>query len=169
MARQKLARGGAEKTDAFDGCGGGVLKVVDLKRASATDVAGMHHIRATVRENVLSNEAAITVEDYVRFLEREGETWIASIDSQLAGFGVLDRLNQSIWALFVAPTFESHGIGKTLLARLVERAEALGMRNLSLTTTAGTRAEQFYIRQGWQPNGVAPNGEIQFTRQSLPV
>ena len=129
----------------------------------------MHHIRTTVKENVLSNEAAITFDDYVRFLENEGETWIASIDSQLAGFGVLDRPNQAIWALFVAPTFEAHGIGKALLARLVERAEALGMLHLSLTTTAGTRAEQFYIRQGWQPNGVASNGEVKFSRQFLPA
>lgn len=133
---------------------------LNLRLAIADDVPAMHRIRKSVTENILSDDNALGHGDYLPFLGANGETWVGEFDGTMAGFGAIDRRNASVWALFVAPEFESRGVGKGLLNQLLERAGALGMTALHLTTTAGTRAEQFYVRQGWQLNGTAPNGEI---------
>lgn len=131
-----------------------------LRLAALPDVPAMHRIRTSVTENILSDGSTFGHDDYVPFLSSDGETWVAELDDQMAGFGAIDRRDSSIWALFVAPEFESRGVGKALLNQLVQRAQLLGMRALHLTTTPGTRAEQFYIRQGWQLAGTAPKDEV---------
>ena len=131
-----------------------------LRLAVADDIPDMHRIRKSVTENVLSDENALGHADYLPFLGPIGETWVGEFGGVMAGFGAIDQGNASVWALFVAPEFESRGVGKALLSQLLGRARLLGMTALHLTTTAGTRAEQFYIRQGWHLNGAAPNGEI---------
>lgn len=120
----------------------------------------MHDIRKAVNENTLSDDNALGHGEYVPFLGLHGETWIGAFDGVMAGFGAIDRRNASVWALFVSPQFEAQGIGKTLLAKLVDRAKFLGLAGLHLTTTAGTRAEKFYIRQGWVYDGHAPREEV---------
>ena len=133
---------------------------LELRLAVADDVADMHRIRKSVKENILSDENALGHNDYLPFLGPNGETWVGEFEGAMAGFGAIDRRNASVWALFVAPEFESRGVGKALLNQLLDRAQALGMAALHLTTTPGTRAEQFYIRQGWQFVGVARNDEV---------
>ena len=160
MAQQKLARGGPETVDEVDGCGGGVLSALNLRLAVNADIPAMHNIRKSVTENILSVSSALGHDDYRPFLVTDGETWIGEVDGQMAGFGAIDQCNSSIWALFVAPEFESQGVGKALLNKLLARAKSLGLTSLALTTTPGTRAERFYIRQGWQKKGAAPNGEV---------
>ena len=134
--------------------------VLELRLALFHDIPSMHAIRTSVTENVISEGSTFGHDDYVPFLAATGETWVGEIAGEMAGFGAIDRANSSVWALFVSPEFESLGVGKALLNHLVERAQQLGMTALHLTTTRGTRAEQFYIRQGWQLVGAAPNDEV---------
>ncbi|HET8528032.1 MAG TPA: GNAT family N-acetyltransferase [Gaiellaceae bacterium] len=49
------------------------------------------------------------------------------------------------------------GVGRTLLAALVERARTLGLELLWLTTHAETPSDAFYVRQGWTRAGVVPS------------
>ncbi len=135
---------------------------LEIRRAVLEDVQAMHNIRTSVTENTVSDGSTFGHVDYLPFLDAEGETWVGEFDGQMAGFGAIKQCNASIWALFVAPEFESRGVGKVLLNHLVERARMLGMTKLQLTTTPGTRAEQFYIRQGWRLAGTAPKGEVSF-------
>lgn len=134
--------------------------MLQLRLALFQNIPTMHAIRTSVTENILSEGSTFGHDDYLQFLGTNGETWVGEIDGQIAGFGAIDRSNSSIWALFVSPEFESLGIGKALLSKLIERAKQLEMTVLHLTTTLGTRAEQFYIRQGWQFVGAAPNDEV---------
>lgn len=131
-----------------------------LRLATLRDVPTMHYIRTSVTENALSEDSTFGHDDYAPFLGTSGETWVSEFEGQMAGFGAIDQRSSSIWALFVAPAFESRGVGKALLNHLVERSRLLGMTAVHLTTTPGTRAEQFYIRQGWQLAGAAPKGEV---------
>jgi GNAT superfamily N-acetyltransferase len=48
------------------------------------------------------------------------------------------------------------GIGAALLEAAAERARALGLRLLWLTTHAETRSDSFYVRCGWTRMGVMP-------------
>ena len=131
-----------------------------LRLAVEADIPEMHRIRKAVHENILSDENALSHDDYLPFLGSSGETWVGELDEKMAGFGAIDRRNASVWALFVAPQYEAQGVGKALLVKLIDRARSFGLTGLDLTTTTGTRAEQFYIRQGWQLNGHAPNDEV---------
>ena len=136
------------------------MSALKLRLAVVADIPAMHNIRKSVTENMLSESSTLGHNDYCPFLASNGETWIGEVDGQMAGFGAIDEHHSSIWALFVAPEFESQGVGKALLNKLMARAQSLGLTSLVLTTTPDTRAEQFYVRQGWQKKGAAPNGEI---------
>ena len=48
------------------------------------------------------------------------------------------------------------GIGAALLDAAAERAQAMGLRLLWLTTHADTRSDSFYVRRGWTRVGVMP-------------
>jgi len=48
------------------------------------------------------------------------------------------------------------GIGAALLDAAVERARAMGLRLVWLTTHADTRSDSFYVRRGWTRMGVIP-------------
>jgi len=52
------------------------------------------------------------------------------------------------------------GIGAALLAAAVERARAMELRLLWLTTHAGTRSDAFYVRRGWTRMGVMPEYSV---------
>jgi GNAT superfamily N-acetyltransferase len=160
MAGEKLAGSCTEEVDEADGCGGGVLMALHLRLALFQDIPTMHAIRTSVTENILSEGSTFGPDNYLQFLGASGETWLGEIDGRMAGFGAIDRNNSSVWALFVSPEFESLGVGKALLHHLITRAQQLEMTAFHLTTTPGTRAEQFYLRQGWQFVGAAPNGEV---------
>ena len=132
---------------------------VHVRMAAADDIAAMHAIRLGVTANQLSDPSRLTELDYLPYIDGRGETWVALVDGRLAGFAALDCQDQSIWALFVDPAFEGQGLGKQLMARLVESARTAKMRSLSLDTTPGTRAETFYLLRGWRKAGTASNGE----------
>lgn len=48
------------------------------------------------------------------------------------------------------------GIGGALLDAAAQRARALGLRLLWLTTHADTRSDDFYVARGWTRSGVIP-------------
>jgi GNAT superfamily N-acetyltransferase len=130
-----------------------------LRRSAAADVADLHRIRLSVRENRLTDPSRLGEADYIPFIDGHGETWHAMVEGQIAGFAALDHHDKSVWALFVDPAFEGSGLGKLLLTKLVDQARAAAIPTLSLVTTPGTRAETFYLRNGWQADGLTESGE----------
>jgi GNAT superfamily N-acetyltransferase len=122
---------------------------IHLRQAGSADIPAMSAIRLSVRENVLSDPARVTLQMYEDYLERDGRGWVAEVDGVVAGFCYADRHHASIWALFVDPAFEGRGLARQLLALAVDWLFALGHARITLGTGPGTRADRFYAAQGW--------------------
>jgi GNAT superfamily N-acetyltransferase len=120
-----------------------------LREARAADVPRLIEIRAAVRENRLTDPARIAAPDYLPYITRR-HLWLAedAAGTPIA-FAALDADGDSVWALFVAPEAERRGLGRLLLARLVEEARLLALPALTLETEAGSRAESLYRAAGW--------------------
>lgn len=130
-----------------------------LRQAGRPDIQAMHRIRLAVRENKLSDPNRITESDYVAALEELGRTWVVEVHGEIVAFATGYK-SGSIWALFVDPDHEGHGYGKVLHSAVVAWLWSLGHERIWLTTGPDTRAERFYVSQGWQPRGTVPGGDI---------
>jgi hypothetical protein len=77
-----------------------------LRRATSADIPAMSRIRLSVTENALSDPSRITPAMYEDFLERSGRGWVIEQGSEIVAFCYADKINASIWALFVSPDQE---------------------------------------------------------------
>jgi GNAT superfamily N-acetyltransferase len=116
-----------------------------FRQASVHDIPAMSRIRLSVNENRLRDPTRITPQMYADFLEKDGRGWVAQVDGEIVAFSYANRIDGSIWALFVDPRFEGQG-----LSLATDWLFSLGFRRVTLSTGAGTRAAQFYTRLGWQ-------------------
>lgn len=123
---------------------------LEFRRATLTDIPAMSAIRLAVRENTLSDPGRITRQMYEDYLERLGRGWVCERGGAVIGFSYAAREDNSIWALFIAPGHEGLGAGKQLLQLAADWLFAEGAQEVSLSTTADTRADRFYLAQGWQ-------------------
>jgi RimJ/RimL family protein N-acetyltransferase len=120
-----------------------------FRRATSADIAAMSRIRLAVRENTLSDPSRIPLDMYETYLERSGCGWVAEHRGEIIAFCYANKVNASIWALFVHPDHEGRGLGKRLLRLAVDWLFERGHDRIHLTTGANTRADRFYARQGW--------------------
>jgi len=134
---------------------------VHIRLALDGDIAAMHAIRLSVRENQLDDPGSVLPHHYQAFLTDAGRGWVAEIDGRLVGFAVADRVHSSIWALFVDPGFEGRGIGRKLHQTMIDWLFETGAGQIRLSTSPNTRAERFYRAAGWQPAGLK-NGEASY-------
>lgn len=136
-----------------------------FREAAFDDIPHMTRIRLAVTENVLRDPTRITPQLYADFLEKDGRGWVALVDGEIVAFSYANRIDGSIWALFVDPRFEGQGLGKELLARATGWLFSLGFRRVTLSTGARTRAAQFYTRLGWRP-APSSNDDVIFVRNA---
>ena len=132
---------------------------VRIRTAIDLDVPAMHRIRLAVRENQLSDPGRITEDDYLRFVAAQS-AWVAETGDIVVGFAAVDAPATTVWALFVDPTAEGHGIGKTLHDHMIQWSRDQRLPALSLTTGADTRADRFYRKLGWEEVGRGDDGEV---------
>ena len=125
------------------------MVLATFRRATAADIPDMSRIRLAVNENRLRDPGRITRQMYEDFLERDGCGWIAQVAGVTVAFSYANRLDGSIWALFVDPAHEGQGCAKRLLELATAWLFDLGFAQVTLSTGSGTRAEAFYARQGW--------------------
>jgi GNAT superfamily N-acetyltransferase len=133
-----------------------------FRRATSNDIPAMSRIRLSVTENTLSDPTRITHAMYEDFLDVSGRGWVAEIDGEIVAFCYADKVDASIWALFVSPGHEGRGFGQALLELAVDWLFALGHETIHLSTGADTRADRFYARQGWT-RGPLSAGNIGYT------
>jgi GNAT superfamily N-acetyltransferase len=126
-----------------------------FRRATLDDIPAMSRIRLAVRENVLSDPSRITEQMYRDYLDLAGRGWVAEIDARVVGFSYADKVNASIWALFMLEEYEGRGIAKRLLQLAVDWLFEQGGESVHLTTSAGTRADRFYVAQGWTRTAIS--------------
>ena len=87
-------------------------------------------------------------------------THVAQVDGEVAGFSTLDGAPPVgvVGMMFVDPDRIGSGIGRALMADLVERARVAGFVRLSID--ADPNAESFYLAQGAVRVGATPSGSI---------
>lgn len=88
---------------------------------------------------------------------------IAEIDGVPAGFAMPDVEEGCVFAAFVRPEFEAHGLGRALKAN----AEALLFQHhktIWLETAEASRASGFYRNLGWLPVENLPEGDVRFEK-----
>lgn len=132
-----------------------------LRQAMRADIADIHAVRMSVRENQLTS-SAISERDYIDHLETVGRGWVIEVDGRLVAFAIGNARIGNIWALFVHPDFERRGFGKRLLDVAVEWLWSESVERLWLTTAPATRAQGFYESAGWMNAGTTEHGEIRF-------
>lgn len=125
-----------------------------FRRATCADIPAMSRIRLAVLENRLRDPSRVTPQMYEDFLERDGRGWVAQVDGVTVAFSYANRLDGSIWALFVDPAHEGRGLARQLLALATNWLFDLGFDLVWLETGADTRAARFYAAQGWRVAGV---------------
>ncbi len=125
---------------------------MNLRSATPLDWPEIRDLRLSVRENRLSDPTRVTQQMYDTYITRDGHGWVAEIAGAIAGFSIARR-DGEIWALFVRPGFEGHGLGQALLGACAAWLAAEGVTQAVLETDAGTRAEAFYRRFGWRETG----------------
>lgn len=137
--------------------------MIGPRRARHDDIPDLMAIRASVRENVLSDPARIPADAYRRWIDGPG-IWLWDDAGSVLGFAAADPRDGSIWALFVIPAAEGRGIGRALLAATLDDLRSAGWTTARLTTQPGSRADRFYRRGGWVPHGIAADGGQAFER-----
>lgn len=132
-----------------------------FREAVPADIPRMKAIRDSVTENVLVS-TTIDVLDYETALFADGKGWVCVDNTDVVGFSC-GRLNAGdVWALFLDPRYEGHGIGGQLMELVENWMFSSGCQEITLTTETGTRAERLYRRRGWEPAGLVTEREIRF-------
>lgn len=132
-----------------------------IRIAESADVREAHRVRLSVLENRLTR-TVISDQDYIDQITRSGRGWVAEVDGVIRGFAVGNRHNQSVWALFVEPGFESCGIGRALHDAMLVWMRSVGCEQVWLETEHNTRAEKFYRKAGWTYAGKTSHGDARF-------
>jgi GNAT superfamily N-acetyltransferase len=138
-----------------------------FREAKIKDIPEIQRVRHSVKENRLSDPALVTDRDCVEYLTVRGKGWVCQLDEEIVGFSIADLKENNIWALFLDPDHEGKGIGKELHRLMLDWYFGQTRETVWLSTAPGTRAEEFYRRQGWKDVGVYGKGEIKFEMRYL--
>lgn len=138
---------------------------LQFRVAVKADIPAMAAIRLAVRENVLNNPARVTTQMYEDYLELLGRGWVCEQDGEIIGFSYAAMADGSIWALFVSPDKEGLGAGAPLLKLAADWLFSRGHPTVTLGTEANTRADRFYLAQGWTRGEMKDEVEVFYTLQ----
>ena len=134
-----------------------------IRSATVSDIPRLTEIRGSVRENRLSDPTRVTIADYEWHIAH-GPIHIWEENGVIAGLSASDPRDGSVWALFVDPDYEGRGIAQALIAAACRSVADAGHSKAKLSTVGGTRAERFYLRNGWIAQGITERGEVIFTK-----
>lgn len=126
---------------------------MNFREATIDDIPQIQIVRNSVKENMLSNPNLVTDEDCKTYLTERGKGWVCEIKNQIVGFAVVDKVENNIWALFVAPRYADQGIGKQLHNMMLNWYFQQTKTPVWLGTAPNTRAEKFYKLSGWKEIG----------------
>lgn len=139
-----------------------------IRLAKLADIDAIFEIRTSVRENHLSQdqltEIGITPEAISQTISETPCAWVAEVSGVPVGFSMVDIEEGCVFAVFVLPEFEGHGLGRNLM----HKAESFLFQRhqrIWLETAGASRASGFYRNLGWQPVKNLPEGDIRFEKQ----
>lgn len=128
--------------------------------AIPADAAECVDLRGRTRENAFSAAQlaalGITVDSWAEGIA-QGELpgYVAEAEGRMVGYCFGDRDSGEIVVLALLPDWEGKGIGKCLLARMVDDFRRWGFQRLFLGCAAdpAVRSHGFYRYLGWRPTG----------------
>jgi GNAT superfamily N-acetyltransferase len=134
-----------------------------LRKATRDDMPRIFAIRRSVRENQLDD----TFEEYVDlagpFVDA-GHCWVWHENGEVLGEAGYDPCAGYVEVLYVDPAAQGRGVGRALLDQCCRDLCQLGHRVATMSTTAGTRAEQVYRANGWVEVGIDAAGDLLFQK-----
>lgn len=136
--------------------------IMQIREATAGDIAGIQKVRNAVKENRLSDPALVPDSDVLDYITRRGKGWVATEGETIIGFSIISLLDNNVWALFIDPEHEKRGTGTQLHRVMMDWYFSNTEQPVWLSTAPGTRAEQFYRKAGWTETGIYGKGEIKF-------
>jgi GNAT superfamily N-acetyltransferase len=117
-------------------------------------------MRGLTRENAVSVSGlaslGITAESWGKKIEAGGLSGHLCMDGdRIVGYCFGDKDTGEIVVLALLPEYESRGIGRTLLSRVVEDLWSIGFKRLFLgcSKNPSHRSYGFYRHLGWRPTG----------------
>jgi GNAT superfamily N-acetyltransferase len=131
-----------------------------IRPAVPADIPACIDLRGRTRENAISAsrlaELGITEASWSGQV-RDGVLpgVIAMAGDRMAGYCFGDAGSGEIVVLALLPEFEGQGLGRALLARMVDQLRGLGHQRLFLgcSDNPAHRSHGFYRRLGWRPTG----------------
>lgn len=141
--------------------------IFQIRPALSTDVPSMFRVRTSVRENVLTpeelSELGITPEFIVAAIERSPCAWVATIDTQVVGFSMVDLDTACLFAAFVLPDYEGLGIGTGLINAC--ESELFKSHAVAwLETAQASRAAKLYRHLGWGNETQVGDGDLRMKK-----
>lgn len=133
-----------------------------IRKATTADSPRISEVRLAVRENLLSNPGEVG--KTALWIYENSAFWVWEQDGTVQAFSAADPRDGTIFALFVHPDYEGRGIGRALLPLACDELRDAGYSVATLKTGAGTRAERFYRRDGWNEIGRKEDGQIIFQK-----
>lgn len=133
-----------------------------FREATIIDIPQIQIVRNSVKENQLSDPALVSDADCESYITIRGKGWVCEVDDRIVGFSIADLKENNIWALFVHPLLEGKGVGKKLHRLMLDWYFSQTEKTVWLSTAPGTKAEEFYKRNGWKVVGVYGKGETKF-------
>jgi N-acetylglutamate synthase-like GNAT family acetyltransferase len=136
------------------------VPVLNYRPAVPLDVAECIVLRGLTRENAIRvarlASLGITLESWTSNIETARVSGHVCTDNgRIVGYCFGDRHTGEIGVLALLPAYESRGIGKALLLRVVEDLWAIGFKRLFLgcSKNPAHRSYGFYRYLGWRSTG----------------
>lgn len=146
--------------------------VAAVRPATPADVPGIFVVRTAVRQNHLSLDQlaalGITPASVAAMIAAAPCAWVAEQAGRILGFSIVDLDDAALFAVFVLPGHEGHGLGRQLVAR-AETALFARHPTIWLITGRTTRAAGFYRALGWGDEQDAGEGDIRLEKPRPPA
>ena len=133
---------------------------LEYRAAVPSDVAICVDIRGRTRENAVSakrlGEFGITVASWSESVRRGSlPGYVCLADGEIVGYCFGATASGEVEVLALLPAFENQGIGKVLLAQVVEKLAGIGFIRLFLgcSSDPASRSYGFYRHLGWRATG----------------
>lgn len=138
-----------------------------IRAALTTDVGAMFKVRTSVRENVLTAEElfelGITPEFISAEIERSPCAWVATVDTEIVGFSMVDLDTACLFAAFVLPKYEGLCIGTGLIKAC--ESEIFKSHSVAwLETAQSSRAAKLYRHLGWINETEIGEGDVRMEK-----
>lgn len=138
----------------------------ELREMMPSDLESVFAVRLATRENrvtmeELADDYGITLDGLAQDMRTHLRGWLAEDGRRAVGFSMGDATTGEVQVVAVHPDYEDRGLGKALLARVVDWLFAQKHAEVWLRANPdpSLRAFGFYRKLGWQRTGEVRGSE----------